>query len=110
MSKELQDEIEALKNTIASMQEQIDGYLHFGKIMGGVVHNHILAMGAAVIAGHLESPAVGMQWIVNTLEGPGNLPDLDEAQRLGGAQAWFDAETAKEERRQAELAGKGALQ
>ncbi len=66
-------------------------------VFGDIMAKHIIAMGAAVIEGHLTSPADGLQWIVNTLAGPGNLPDLDEARVLGGAQAWFDAEMAKHE-------------
>ncbi|HSC06122.1 MAG TPA: Lar family restriction alleviation protein [Steroidobacteraceae bacterium] len=64
---------------------------------GDIVESQVLAMQAAVLAGHLESPAHGLQWIVNTLAGPGHLPDLEEAKALGGAQAWFDRETAKHE-------------
>jgi len=64
---------------------------------GDLMHHHILAMRAAVVAGHLESPAHGLQWIVNTLEGPGHLPDLDEARTLGGAQSLFDKELAEQE-------------
>ena len=57
----------------------------------------LLVMQAAVIDGHLQSPEKGMQWIVNTLSGPGLLPDLDEARNVGGAQAWFCAEKAIQE-------------
>lgn len=64
---------------------------------GDIVHSQVIAMQAAVIEGHLNTPAHGLQWIVNTLEGPGNLPDLDEARALGGAQAWWDKETAEHE-------------
>ena len=52
-------------------------------------------MRAAVVAAHLEGPDHGMQWIYNTLAGPGHLPDLDDARALGGAQAMFDAEMAE---------------
>jgi hypothetical protein len=64
---------------------------------GDIVAKHTIAMGAAVIEGHLTSPEAGMQWIVNTLVGPGHLPDVDEAIELGGAQAWFDAKMAEHE-------------
>lgn len=60
-------------------------------------HHQILAMRAAVVDGHLRSPEHGLQWIVNTLEGPGHLPNLDEARALGGAQAMFDKEVAEQE-------------
>lgn len=62
-----------------------------------IVAKHVTVMRAAVVAGHLESPANGMQWIVNTLYGPGHIPDLDEARSLGGAQALFDKEMAEHE-------------
>lgn len=62
-----------------------------------IVHRHILAMRAAVVAGHLEGLDHGMQWIFNTLAGPGHLPNLDEARALGGAQAMFDAELREHE-------------
>lgn len=61
-------------------------------MLSDVIHNHVTAMRAAVVAGHLESPDRGLQWIYNTLRGPGHLPDIDEALAMGGAQAMFDAE------------------
>lgn len=64
---------------------------------GDIVHQQVLAMRAAVVAGHLESPEAGMRWIENTLRGPGHLPDVDEAMELGGAQALFDKEVAEHE-------------
>jgi hypothetical protein len=64
---------------------------------GDIVNSQILAMRAAVVAAKLEGLDVGMQWIANTLCGPGHLPDLDEARALGGAQALWDKETAEHE-------------
>ena len=64
---------------------------------GDIVQSQVIAMRAAVVAGKLESSDVGMQWIANTLEGPGHLPNLDEAKALGGAQALWDKETAEAE-------------
>lgn len=64
---------------------------------GDIVQSQVIAMRAAVVAAKLEGLEVGMQWIVNTLEGPGHLPDLDEARALGGAQALWDKETAEAE-------------
>ena len=64
---------------------------------GDIVNSQILAMRAAVVAAKLEGLDVGMQWIANTLCGPGHLPDLDEARALGGAQAMWDKETAEHE-------------
>lgn len=57
----------------------------------------IIAMQAAVIECGLTSPQDGMDWIMNTLDGPGNLPDMEDAQAIGSAQAWFDREIAKHE-------------
>lgn len=62
-----------------------------------IIHRHVIAMRAAVVAGHLEGLDHGMQWIFNTLAGPGHLPDLDEARTIGGAQAMFDAELQEHE-------------
>lgn len=63
---------------------------------GDYMHHQILAMRAAVVDGHIRSHAHGLQWIVNTLEGPGHLPDVEEARSLGGAQALFDKEVAEQ--------------
>lgn len=64
---------------------------------GDIVQSQVIAMRAAVVAAHLEAPTVGMQWIVNTLAGPGHLPDVYKAHALGGAQALFDREMAEHE-------------
>jgi hypothetical protein len=64
---------------------------------GDIVHSQVIAMRAAVVAAKLDGLDVGMQWIANTLEGPGHLPDLDEARAIGGAQALWDKETAEAE-------------
>ena len=64
-------------------------------VFGDIVHSQVIAMRAAVVAAKLEGLDVGMQWIANTLAGPGHLPDLDEARALGGAQALWDKETAE---------------
>lgn len=58
---------------------------------------HLIAMQAAVIDAQLVSPEEGMQWIANTLFGPGLLPDIEAARAMGGAQAWFDAKVAEHE-------------
>lgn len=64
---------------------------------GDIVHSQVIAMRAAVVAAKLEGLDVGMEWIANTLGGPGHLPDLDEARALGGAQALWNKETAEAE-------------
>jgi hypothetical protein len=66
-------------------------------MFGDIVNSQVIAMRAAVVAAKLEGLDVGMQWIANTLCGPGHLPDLEEARALGGAQALWDKETAEAE-------------
>lgn len=60
---------------------------------GDALHRHILAMRAAVVDRHRVGPRSGMQWIANTLAGPGHLPS--EADIALGAQALFDKEVAE---------------
>lgn len=66
-------------------------------IFSDVIENHTHAMQAAVIERYAGGGAeAGMDWIQNTLAGPGLMPDLDAAVALldaktkGPAQAWFD--------------------
>lgn len=78
-------------------------------VFTAAIHNHCLAMQAALIEMHIGRGAeAAMVWISNTLRGPGLLPDVDEAEALGGAQAWFDAKTAEEDARVAALAQVGS--
>lgn len=54
----------------------------------------IIGMQACIIDAELsnkysETPAY-MDWLIGSLEGPGLLPDLEEAKSLGGAQAFAD--------------------
>lgn len=83
-------EIQLLKDQAVKSERRAIEY-------GDHLHQNILAMRAAVVAGKLESLEVGLQWIVNTLAGPGPLPDLEEARATGGAQAMFNAEWAEHE-------------
>lgn len=62
---------------------------------GDALHRNILAMRAALADCHRHGPSHGMHWIVNTLAGPGQLPDADDV-ALGG-QALFDKEVAEHE-------------
>lgn len=64
---------------------------------GDVIANHVIAMQSALIDGAQVNPKEGLRWIFNTLRGPGLLPDMNEATKLGSAQAWFDAKTAEHE-------------
>lgn len=64
---------------------------------GDIVAQQTMAMRAAVVDGALRGPETGLGWIVNTLEGPGHLPNVEEGRALGGAQAMFDKEMAEQE-------------
>lgn len=71
--EQLTEENEYLRNRFK------EGDLLFGKL--------ILAMRAAVIeAEHGEGPAAGMDWIFNTLAGPGEFAPEEETD----AQAYYD--------------------
>lgn len=83
-------EIELLKAELTKSEKR-------AILFGDLLHQNIIAMRAAIVAGKLEGLEQGLQWIANTLEGPGHLPDLDEARVRGGAQAMFDAEMAEHE-------------
>lgn len=76
---------------------------------GDIIANHCIAMQSALIDGALKSPKDGLAWISNTLWGPGLLPDLTDAKEIGGAQAWFDRETAVHEKFRAEHPGPDGL-
>lgn len=78
-----------------ALRDERDAAVRGSLMAGDCLHRIILAMRAAVVDGHLQSPEHGLQWIVNTLDGPGNLPDLEEAVAIGGAQALFDKEIAE---------------
>lgn len=64
---------------------------------GDCLHQQILAMRAAMVDAVLNGPEAGMAWIENTLEGPGNLPDIESAKKEGGAQCMFNREMAEHE-------------
>lgn len=63
--------------------------------LGDLLARYSIVMRAAVVAAAIEGPEAGMIWIENTLDGPDNLPDVDDARELGGAQALFDKEIAE---------------
>jgi hypothetical protein len=66
-------------------------------MFGDAVAMLTIAMQAAVIDFELCGPDDGIQWIRNTLFGPGHYPDIDAARAMGGAQAWFDTKMAEQE-------------
>lgn len=82
---------------------------------GDIISNQCIAMQAAVIDAKFQSPAEGMEWVENTLCGPGLLPDMAAARAMptklmqSVAQAWFDAKTAEHEARRAACPAPEAL-
>jgi hypothetical protein len=93
----LDDQLSAFALGIEVGQAQMAKSERRAIAFGDIVQSQVIAMRAAVVAARLEGLDVGMQWIANTLEGPGHLPNLDEARALGGAQALWDKETAEHE-------------
>lgn len=61
------------------------------KIFQDAFHDNIVAMQSALIEWKFgKGSEAALQWIVNTLMGPGLLPDFD-APHGRDAQKWFDA-------------------
>ena len=61
------------------------------KMLAHIMHDQTTAMQSALIEWkHGKGAEAGLQWIVNTLMGPGLLPDFD-AEHGTNAQFWFDA-------------------
>ncbi|AYQ38297.1 MULTISPECIES: hypothetical protein [Burkholderia cepacia complex] len=64
------------------------------KTLSDIIHDQTVAMQSAVIEWqHGDGAEAGLSWIVNTLEGPGHLPDFD-APHGKHAQFWFNANQA----------------
>lgn len=77
--------------TIESLQAQISKLNDLQTTLIEIIEHQGLAMQAAVIEAEIGAgPESGLDWIRNTLFGPGLFPDLDEARELGGAQGFFD--------------------
>ena len=83
-------EVERLRNDLARLERGM-------QTASNAIDNHCIAMQSALIDANERGHQQGLQWIWNTLSGPGLLPDFDEAKAMGGAQAWFDAKTAESE-------------
>ncbi len=66
-------------------------------VFGDIVHTQVLAMRAAYVDAKLNGSDAGIAWIENTLEGPGQLPNLAAAKKEGGAQCMFNREMADHE-------------
>ncbi len=88
--REAADEIDRLREAAMKAERR-------AIMFGDSLHQQILAMRAAMVDGVLNGPEAGMAWIENTLEGPGNLPDIDAARAEGGAQCMFNREMAEHE-------------
>ncbi|KWO62595.1 hypothetical protein [Burkholderia territorii] len=64
------------------------------KTLSDIIHDQTVAMQSAIIEWqHGKGAEAGLSWIVNTLEGPGYLPDFD-APHGKHAQFWFNANQA----------------
>ena len=81
-----------LNAQVATLRAQRDSLAHSCKSVGWLNERNILAMQAAWIESQTGSPIDGMNWIENTLAGPGLLPDWSGS---CSAQEWFDAGIAK---------------
>lgn len=69
-----------------------------------IMDRHCIAMQAALIEQSIgKGDDAALEWIANTLDGPGLLPSMSDAAHLpntpkdGPAQAWFDAKLAEHE-------------
>ena len=90
-------DVPRIRSEVARLHREANKSERRAITFGDIVQSQVIAMRAAVVAAKLEGLDVGMQWIANTLEGPGHLPDMEEATALGGAQALWDKETAEAE-------------
>ena len=88
--------LELLTQECDKLKAEIAMYKRTHEIFNYTISNHCIAMQAAVIESEINGAEEGMQWIANTLIGPGLFPNIEEAKVIGGAQAWFDRESAIE--------------
>lgn len=94
----------AESDKLAHLQAEFDKRLRVSISQGDVIANHVIAMQAAVLEQHYgEGSVEAMNWIKNTLAGPGFMPSIEEAETIpdpdaeGIAQAWFNAKMAEHE-------------
>jgi len=66
-----------------------EGYAELDKI----VHNLTVGMQAALIDAHHNGDKSGMMWIYNALEGPGNLPDINDKWSCDANDYWLAHKT-----------------
>ena len=81
-------------NTMADAARELKGLHEAFRMLNRSLERQCTAMQAAVAEAILSGDKAGMEWIINTLDGPGLLPDIEAVKAAGGAQAWFSAEIA----------------
>jgi hypothetical protein len=102
------DEMRALRLTLVNERDALRADLkkHKAHIRMGndIITNQCIAMQAALIEQCIgKGDDAALEWISNTLCGPGLLPDdaeaahLPDAKTKGPAQAWFDTKSAEHE-------------
>lgn len=64
-------------------------------ILAEQVDRLLLVMQACLIEAEQGNKEAALRWIWNTLDGPGLIPDFEEARALGGAQAFYDKRRKK---------------
>lgn len=85
----LQAECERLQAECEKLRRDAEATRKSVKLLNYLFARNIIAMQSAVIEWEKgKGAAAGMQWIWNTLFGPGQIPDEDETD----AQAYFDRE------------------
>jgi len=83
--------IEFRDKTIANLRGQIESFERSNRMVAHILHNNTVAMQAAWIEWQYgEGAESAMEWIENTLAGPGLIPEPDEPFATE-AQAYFDA-------------------
>lgn len=101
-------EVVALRLALVKERDELRADLNKHKAhirMGNdIITNQCIAMQAALLEQSIgKGDDAALEWISNTLCGPGLLPDESEAAHLpetptkGPAQAWFDAKMAEHE-------------
>jgi hypothetical protein len=89
---------------IAALREDLARHKSHIRLTNDIITNQCIAMQAALLEQSIgKGDEAALEWISNTLCGPGLLPDDSEAAHLpdtpakGPAQAWFDAKMAEHE-------------
>ena len=98
---EAAERIELQHAYIDRLTEERDSAEKCCSMLSRINNGIILAMQSAWIAhkyGNEPADSV-MEWIANSLEGPGLLPDPDDDGFTTDAQAWFDAQISEIENR-----------